>query len=154
MKVLKRFLLLSLAVTMTIFLSGCGNKEVEGSLEDIMTKIYEGVKDDEKPMMLENFIPEKDNIEYYIGTKDIDYKEILVSESQIGSTAHSVVLLRLNDNADVEEAKTKIKETVQPNKWICVEAEKVVVKNKGHLIVLIMSSNETATKIETNFDNL
>ena len=40
-----------------------------------------------------------------------------------------------------------------PRKWICVEAEKLYVLNKGDLVVLIMS-NELADTIKTNFENL
>ena len=38
------------------------------------------------------------------------------------------------------QVKTKIKETINPRKWICVgvEEEDVIVKNKGDLIILIM----------------
>ena len=35
-------------------LTGCGEKNIEGSLPDIMTKLYEGISEEEKPMMLDN----------------------------------------------------------------------------------------------------
>ena len=51
----------------------------------------------------------------------------------------------------------KIKENVNPRKWICVGVEKedVIVKNKGNLIILIMVKDETTrNKIEQGFDKL
>jgi hypothetical protein len=99
----------------------------------------------------------KDNIPYYIGTKDIKYKEIYASEPMMSSIAYSVVLVRMEDGADIEKAKTEIKENVDPRKWMCVEVpeEDVIVKSKGDLIILIMVADEpTRTKIETAFDNL
>ena len=129
-------------------------KQVEGTLEKIMTKVYADIPEDERPMMLTNTELTKDNIENYLGTKDIEYKEALASESAVGSIAHSVVLVRMKDGADIESAKKKIKESVNPRKWVCVEAEKVVVKNKGNLIILIMSSSDYTKKIENSFDNL
>ena len=50
----------------------------------------------------------EENIEYYLGTKDIEYKEALASESGVGSIAHSVVLVRMKDGSDIEDAKQKI----------------------------------------------
>ena len=75
----------------------------------------------------------------------------------IGSIAYSVVLVRMEENADIEAAKKAIKENVNPRKWICAEVaeEDVIVKSKGDLIILIMVENETLReKIEEGFDNL
>ena len=58
----------------------------------------------------------------------------------ITSQAHSVVLLRLKDGADVEAAKDKIAESVDPFKWVCVGVapEKVRVESKGNLICVVL----------------
>ena len=151
---MKKIILL-MAVCMTFLLTGCGSKNVEGSLEEIMTKVYANVADDEKPMGLANTEVTDENIEYYLGTSDIEYKEALASESMTGSIAHSVVLVRVKENADVEATKTKIKENVDPRKWICVgvEEDEVVVKSKGDLIILIMTQTGKE-KLEKGFDNL
>lgn len=150
----KKIILGCLACVTLFSLTGCEEKQVEGTLEEIMTKVYADIPEDERPMMLTNTELTKDNIENYLGTKDIEYKEALASESAVGSIAHSVVLVRMKDGADIESAKKKIKESVNPRKWVCVEAEKVVVKNKGNLIILIMSSSDYTKKIENSFDNL
>lgn len=148
-------IILGCVICVALFsLTGCKEKQVEGTLEKIMTKVYADIPEDERPMMLTNTELTKDNIENYLGTKDIEYKEALASESAVGSIAHSVVLVRMKDGADIESAKKKIKESVNPRKWVCVEAEKVVVKNKGNLIILIMSSSDYTKKIENSFDNL
>ena len=144
-------ILLALAVVAFFFFTS--EKNIEGSLADIMPKLYEGIAEEERPMMLTDIEVSKEDIEYYIGTKDVDFKEALVSESGVGAIAHSVVLLRLNDAKDADAVVAKVKESANPRKWICVEAENVIVKNKGDLVVLIMS-NELATKIEGNFDGL
>lgn len=156
MKLFKKIIIMVLAITLAIGLSGCNKKSenVEGTLGSLMTNVYKEVSDDEKPMMLENVELTKDNIESYLGTTDIEFVEGLVSEPGVSSIAHSVVLLRADDNTDIESIKTKIKNSVNPRKWICVEAEKVIVKSKGNLIILIMSSNDLAEKLETGFENL
>lgn len=152
---MKKICLFVLAVFSAILLTGCGTKNVEGTLEEIMTKVYSNLPEDETPMALSNTVITDENIEYYLGTKDIEYEEALASEPMVSSIAHSVVLIRTKDNADIEAIKTKIKESVNPRKWICVEvAEKdIVVKNKGNLIILIMVETGKES-LEKGFDNL
>ena len=157
MKIFKKISILSIAFLCLIGLTGCGNQGVEGSLEDLMTSIYEDIPDDQKPMGLMNTEVNEENIEYYLGTSDIEYEEALASESMAGSIAHSVVLVRTKENADIEAIKNEIKDKVDPRKWICVgvEDEDVIVKNKGNLIILILVEDETTReKLEEGFDNL
>jgi len=161
MKKLNKILLLLLVVA-TFTLTGC-SKNVEGELADIIDRIYADIKEEERPMLeTVNILDQEtenldDLIVYTIGTKDIEYKEIYESRPMMGSIAYSVVLVRMEEGADVEAAKTAIKENVDPRKWFCVwvEPEDVIVKSKGDLIILIMVEDETLrTKIEEGFDNL
>jgi len=163
MNKIKKLLALLLVCTTLTCLTACGEKSVEGELSEIMDNIYTdvfaGLADDEKPNLMNINVLEEapDNIEYYIGTKEIDYEEIYASEPMMSSIAYSVVLVRMKDGANIEDAKTKIKETVNPRKWMCVEVpeEDVIVKNKGNLIILIMVADETTrNNIEQGFDNL
>ncbi len=138
-----------------LFLTGCSNKSqnIEGSLEEIMTKLYEGISEEELPMALTNIEITNENVENYLGTNDIEFESALASESMVGSIAHSVILIRAKENQDIEALKAKIEANINPNKWICVTAENVIVKNKGNLILVVMS-NELASPIEQNFDKL
>ena len=145
-----------LVVGALFMLTACGNKEENLTLTptEIIAKMYEGFAEDELPMALGDRELVAEELEYNLGLKELDFVEGTVSEPMISSIAHSVVLIRLKDGEDIEAAKTKIKENVKADKWICVQAEKVTVKSKGHLIMLVMSSEDQATKIEANFDNL
>ena len=154
---MKKIFLVLLIGFMTLTLTGCGSENVEGSLEDLMASLYENIPEDERPMMLTNMEVNDENIEYYLGTDDIEYESALASESAVGSIAHSVVLVRVKDGEDIEEVKSGIKENVDPRKWICVgvEEEDIIVKNKGNLVILIMVEDETSRdKLEEAFDNL
>lgn len=135
----------------SVFFKG---KNVEGTLEEIMTKVYEGIPEENLPMALSNMEVNEETVEGFLGTTDIQYAEALASESMVGSIAHSVVLLRLNEAKDADVTVQKIKDSVNPRKWICIEASNVVVKSKGNLVILIMSNEELAPKLEANFDNL
>lgn len=156
---LKKLSLLLVICIGLFCVTGCGEKvkNVEGTLEEIMTSVYSGLADDQKPMMLMNMEVTEENVEGFLGTADIEYEEALASESAVGSIAHSVVLVRVKDNANIESIKTKIKENVNPRKWICVGVEEkdVIVENKGNLIILIMVEDQTAREtLKKGFDNL
>lgn len=153
MKIFRKVTLVLLVGFACICLTGCGSTNIEGSLEEIMEKVYLNISEDNLPMMLTNIEVTEENVEGYLGTEDIDFVDALASESAVGSIAHSVVLIRTEENADVEKIKETIKDSVNPRKWICVEAENVYVESKGDLIIVIMC-NELADDIKTNFENL
>ena len=157
MKIFKKIGIVLVVCVCTFLMTGCGEKNVEGTLEDLMTKVYADIPQENRPMMLENIEVNEENIEYYLGTSDIEYEEALASESGIGSIAHSVVLVRTKKNADIESIKTKIKENINPNKWICVGVDEkdVIVENNGDLIILILVENsDNRETLKKAFDNL
>ena len=152
---MKKILLLVVIFMGALFLTGCGN--IEGSLEDIMAKVYADIPENERPMMLMNTEINDENVEYFLGSKDIEYEEALASEPGIGSIAHSVVLVRTKKGANIEAIKEKIENSVDPRKWLCVGVEKddIIVESEGNLIILIMVEDEkTREKLEDSFDNL
>lgn len=147
------------ALAICLALVGCGKKEeneteknIEGTLPEIMEKLYNGIPEDEMPMMVRNTELNDENFKYF-AFADVKYKEAIASESMTGSIPHSVVLIRLEDKKDADKAVEEIKKNANPRKWLCVEAENTFVLSKGDLVVLIMS-NELAPKIKENFENL
>ena len=150
----------AIAVGVVLFMNTNKVANVEGTLEELMTKIYAGIPEENLPMLAD--VPvDSENVEGFLGTTEVSYKEAMAREPMISSIPHSVVLVRLNDAKDAEAAVEKIKTSVNPRKWICVEASNVVVKSKGDLVILIMSDTELtaegealAPKLEANFDNL
>ena len=150
----------AIAVVAVVFLKPKTEANVEGTLEEIMGKLYAGIPAENLPMLGQMPV-DSESAEYYLGTTEVSFKEVLVSEPMIGSIPHSVVLVRLNDAKDAADAVAKIKESANPRKWVCVEAKNVVVESKGDLVVLIMSDAEgtpteqhLAPTLEANFNNL
>ena len=117
---------------------------LEGDLSAIIQEIYK-VSKLELPKTADTSLTEE-NESYYIGTTDAAYTEALASEPMMSSIAHSVVLLRVEDGADIDKIKEDIKSKVDSRKWICVgvEPENVIVDNIGNLVILIMSENSAA----------
>lgn len=150
---MKKILYFLGVMTLCFVLTGCGSKNIEGELPDIMDKLYEGIGEENLPMGLTTTELDETTFENFAFTNKIKYKSAVVSESMVGSIAHSVVLIRLEDASDADKAVKEIKDNADPRKWICVEAENTYVLSKGDLVVLIMS-NENADKIKENFENL
>ena len=155
MKLFNRIALFLVICLSAFVLTGCGEKNVEGELDELMAKVYSQLPEDKTPMGLTNIEVTAENVEGFLGTADIEYKEALASEPQVSSIAHSVVLVRVEDESKVEEVMAQIKDNVNPRKWICVgvEEDQVIVKNKGNLIILIMVA-DGAEELEAGFDGL
>jgi len=159
MKKLSKIVVVMMAFVMMLSITGCGEKKeknLEGTLSELMRELYKGAGiNEDEIMFLEDKEVTEENLSYYLGVKELDYKEALASESMTGSVAHSVVLVRMNKGADIEQAKKDIKEKVDPRKWICVgvEDENVIVDNIGDVIVLIMN-NDYAKKLSESFKEL
>ena len=133
---------------------------VEGTLEEIMEKIYAGIPEENLPALMDMPV-DSETVEGFLGTTEVSFEEAVAREPMMSSVPHSVVLVRLNDAKDASAAVEKIKANVNPRKWICVEASNVIVKSKGDLVILIMADTEMtsadeaiAPKLEANFDNL
>jgi len=153
MKKLKNILGILGVLVISLLLVGCGSeKNIEGDLTSLVDKLYEGIKEEDRPMLMTTTLDDE-TLESFAFVKGIDYKEAVVSEPPMSSIPHSVVLIRLNDAKDASKVVADIKANANPRKWFCVEAENVVVKSRGDLVILIMS-NELAAPIEKNFDNL
>ena len=138
--------------------SGSSNKpsqpekpaETEKSLSDLMTSILSGV---ETPGYAITDVA-AEQYPLYLFIDQPEGAQAVTADSLIGSIAHSVVLMRLPDGADVSGIAQQVKDNADPRKWICVEAEKVIVKTKGNLVLLVMSAADTADAIAANFDAL
>lgn len=148
MKSIKYFIIMGLLL---IFVSGCGQNNIEGDLDTIMSKLYEGI-DSDNLSDLENIEVDSENQDYYIGDVSFKYDSALASEPVMSSVAHSVVLIRVKDTKDIEKYKGEIKEKVDPEKWVCVSVDKknVYVESIGDLILLVMD-DENGKSIKDNF---
>lgn len=157
---MKKALYLLFTLVLCITLVGCGTKDSDdtskvttsSSLTDIMKQLYNGISEDELPMMIENIELNDENFKSY-AFADIKYKEAIASECMTGSTPHSIVLIRLEDKNDSDTAVKDIKENADPRKWICVEAENTYVLSNDDLVLLIMT-DEHADKIKENFEKI
>ncbi|MGI5893302.1 MAG: hypothetical protein ACOX6P_01770 [Candidatus Merdivicinus sp.] len=120
-------------------------------LQTLVESLYEGIPEEEMPAIMTTPLTEE-NAEYMAGVPMSDFKEGVASEAAISAIAHSVVLLRANSAEEAEDLAAKVEENANPRKWVCVEAEKMMVKTHDDLVLLIMTSASNADIIAANFD--
>ncbi len=145
----KIFLLLAVSL---LLITGCKkeNNITKMSLKSILKASTKGAQ------LPDNYITKitKDNFEDYFGDADIDFKEAIVSEANINAIAYMIGIIRLNDNEDVQKAVDTLKKSVDPNRWICVVPDSVIIDSNQNVIIVIMDEINNADTIHNNFKNI
>lgn len=158
---MKRLFALLCAAVLLVSLAACSKQDEapqeerypaeDMALTDLMNEILDGVPD--LPAYEVTDLTE-DTFEFFTFLPYAEGYTGVTADALIGSIAHSVVLVRVPEGADAGQAAEEMRSNADPRKWICVEAEKTVVRQYGDTILLVMSSGETANAILTNFDSL
>ena len=157
------FALIAAALMSLTALTACGGEETpaedaapaEGlpSVEEVMSFIENDVypnAGDVIPMMtmsIEVDLADPDAVAYYTGLTDttgIDH--IVVNESGVGSFAYSFIYV-MTDGTNTADIQTKLGESVNPIKWVCVQADKIASVQLDSDIVLIMGAPEQVDAI-------
>ena len=150
---MKRKIAWILLAAMTLSIAACGNKT--GDPVDILDEIYKTAKTDDDYFSytddFENVEITEAEEEYILGTTEIDYTDSVYSAPMMSSIAYQCVLLRVSEDQDIEAAKKLLEENADPAKWICVEAESVVVENVGDVILFIMADKDVADAAKEAF---
>ena len=123
----------------------------ELTISDVLSSIYYGTGD--LPTLGTVSIT-ADTFKNYLFIDSIQGAEAMASEALIGSIAHSVVVLKVPDGTDAATTAASVKAAANPRKWICVEAEKVIVRSSGNWVLLVMTDAANADIIAANFDYL
>lgn len=155
--------LISLSLTaLSVLLIACGktgdeetSSRLVAPLSEIMDSIYENADlsqdfQDSLASFDSGEIP-AESAEYMIGTAEVEYTESFYSMPLINAVPYQCILLRLPEGADIEAAKQTIADHADPRKWICVEAESVIVENVGDVVLFVMADSQTANALQTAF---
>lgn len=154
---MKRFLILALALVFALGAFGCSGQEGTAEndpindvpLADIMAAI---IKDATSEIATSEGDVDSERFAWFFGIDAIEGATGYSSEALISAVAHSVALLRVPDGVDVADVASQIEQKADPRKWVCVEAEKTIVKTRGNVVLLVMSEAAIADQIAANFD--
>ena len=134
---------------------GAGTANLEGSCEEILATVYENADIDaetREAMQYYEMVTIDESLEVqFLGTEEADYTDAVCSFPAINAIPYQCVLLRVEDADEVEETKQLLEANADPRKWICVEAESVVIENVGDVILFVMADAQTADAIKTAF---
>ena len=68
--------------------------------------------------------------------------EAVASESAFGSQAYSLVLCRVKNSSDAQAVARQMFEGIDQRKWICANADDLMVSVYGDLVMLVMIGSE------------
>lgn len=92
----------------------------------------------------------------YVGLTEDEFnsnvEEAVAYESMIMPSNSSFCLLKLKDTANVAEIKKAVIDNCDPNKWICAFADKCIVVDSGNYVMLVMSTEENCTALQSAFE--
>ena len=146
---MKKLLAIMLAALMVLSFAACGATteeegndvvaSVEGTPTEIIEKIYAENPVELAIITMDLAEMDAEMVPMYTGLADSSkVKEGAFSESMMGAQAYSLVVVRVNDAADAETVATEMLNGIDTRKWICVEADDLVVAAYGDVIMLYM----------------
>jgi hypothetical protein len=165
---MRKILTAILALAMLLSLAACGDKpkdtsdtttkgsNLSGTLEEIIDRIYKNAAENSYSTYYASgdamyFIDiTADKQEHFYGCT-FEYEEAVASEFMMTPPAYSLSVIRLKDGADVNAVMTKLRDNINPMRWVCVGVEKVLVVNVGNIIGVFMMTNEGATALSDSF---
>lgn len=150
---MKKLIAMLLAV---MLLAGCASgaktevKNYEGSMEELINKMYENHKDTELPMMTLAVDPaDTDMISFNMGLEDgSKLSDAAISEPMMGQP-YSLILVRVKNSADAEAVAKQMLEKIDTRKWICMEADTKTAAVYGDVVMFFMVNSEFADTVTT-----
>ena len=151
-------IVLVIAIGTIVLISG--NKNQAGikleTAEEMVALVEKMYTETEMPLQslqtAEIDISDEEMLNYYTGLKSNEsIKTVVVSEPMMTSQAYSLVMVKTEDDADVEAIKQEMVDNIDTRKWICVTAEKLYATNSGNIIFLVMSKEELAKPLYEAF---
>ena len=161
---MKKIVTILISTLMIFTLVGCSSSKVERDpvlsedLTKVLEKIYETAdldKDFKDSLQYYQTVElNEDNIQGYLENTDVKFTEGICSAPMMSSIPYELVLLKVDENADIDAIKSSIKENANPRKWVCVEAEEVVVESIDNTILFLMANKAQADPIKNAFMDL
>lgn len=173
---MKKITAIALVLTMALSLfAGCGAEKapeteapteapteaavsVEGTMEELLNKVVE-----QNPVEFMGGVMPVDvadtsedglaNLFNFTGLQTPEnITEAAVYEPMMGSIAFSMVMVRVAEGADAMAVAEAMKANINPRKWVCVEADDLMVAGYGDVVMLIMVSSQNGMTAQSFVD--
>ena len=169
---MKKFMSVLLALAMVFSLAACGNAtnknetpaetpaaaNLEGTMEELVNQIVElnPVEFMGGTMPVDLTDTSEDGlwaIQYFTGLASAEQiTDVAVYEPMMGSLPFSMVLVRVAEGASAEEVAGAMKSGIDQRKWICVEADDLMVVGYGDVVMLMMVGSDTGMTAQSFVD--
>lgn len=167
---MKKMICAILALTMLLSLTACGGSKteenntpavsIEGTMEELTTKVIE-----QKPVeFMGGFMPvdlsdtSEDGLWAIKSFTGLDSAESLadlaVYEPMMGSIPFSLVMVRVAEGSDAKTVAEEMKANIDQRKWVCVEADDLLVAGYSDVVMLIMVGSDTGMTAQSYVDAL
>ena len=165
---MKKYISTLLALVMVFSLTACGGTaaesteapalKLEGTMEELVTQVVE-----KNPVeFMGDFMPtdltdtSEDGImaiQSFTGLQDTTrIQDIAAYEPMMGSIAFSLVMVRVNEGEDVAAVAGEMKSGIDQRKWICVEADDLMLASFGDVVMLIMVASSSGMTAQSFVD--
>ena len=128
------------------------NAQSVQDLTALVDKVYEGLELFPSLATMELDLTDMDMVTYETGLTSVeDVDGIVVSAPMMSSQAYSMILVKAKDASKADLIAKEMKDNVDPNKWICVSAEKVYATSSGNVAFLVMTNADMADDVYESF---
>ena len=127
------------------------NSLTEEQVSTLLDKAYATLGEETLPPMVMHMpldLSDGDMVAFAAGLTDVSGVDgVILSESGISSVAYSLVYVRVAEGADSDAIQKAVLEGVNPAKWICVCADKVLSVKLGTDVLVVMGSEGRAEAV-------
>ena len=115
------------------------------SLTEIVDMVYEKHPMELSLITIDVALEDAYTVKSYLGLDSSEMvQEAVASESGFGSQAYSLVLCRVKNPANAQTVARQMFDGIDQRKWICVEADDLMVSVFGDLVLLVMIDSDYA----------
>ena len=164
---MKKIFAMLLAAAMMFTLVACGSAAsqpteapteapkpaLEGTLEEILNKVVEQNPVEFMGGVMSVDLSDPDGVKYMTGLDSTDgITEAAVFEPMMGSIAFSMVMARAAEGTDAKTVAEAMKAGIDTRKWICVEANDLMIASYGDVAMLIMVDSNNGMTAQSFVD--
>lgn len=126
--------------------------EAPAALMDRVQAVIDAVTLEIMLMPMEADLTDPDGMLYNFGLSDMtDVEQAILAEPMMSAIAFSSGMVRVKEGGDVEAVKKAIFDNLDMRKWICVNADVLLVSSSGNDIYFVMSDATIAGDLMAAF---
>ena len=161
---MKKIIALVLCLAVMFTFAGCGNNgrtktDLSDDLGQIINDIYAGSELYKEPAypFVQTPITEDNcetNLNMTFAELSKSVESAVESVSSIGAMTHSMIIYKLNDDADVATFTSELSEALKNNRFGCLKAKHSTVVASGDYVLSIVDHTETCNELLLAFQKL